>query len=125
VIKSIFADPSSGGFGILPESIVWISLGTFRFMPQLKQIIEKRFPHSKIPYGEFITGLDNKMRYFKPLRIDLYQKIVSCIREYAPEVLIYFCMEDRDVWEKSLGFFPENEGELGQMLDQSVLKRCC
>lgn len=124
VIRSIFADPSSGGGGILPDSIVWISLGTFRFMPPLKQIIEKRFPNSRIPYGEFITGLDNKMRYFKPLRIALYQKIVSFIREYAPEVLIYFCMEDQDVWEKSLCFFPKREGELGAMLDRSVTEKC-
>lgn len=111
----------NGSTGIMPESIVWISLGTFRFMPSLKQIIEARFPHSKIPYGEFITGLDNKMRYFKPLRIALYQKIVSFIREYAPDVLIYFCMEDQDVWEKSLGFFPKRVGELGEMLDQTLV----
>jgi len=124
VIRSIFAAPSSGGANISPESIVWISLGTFRFMPPLKQIIEKRFPNSKIPYGEFIAGLDNKMRYFKPMRIALYQKIVSFIREYAPQVLIYFCMEDQDVWEKSLGCFPEREGKLGEMLDRSVAQKC-
>jgi len=124
VIRSIFADSASGGAGILPESIVWISLGTFRFMPPLKQVIEKRFPDSRIPYGEFITGLDNKMRYFKPLRIALYQKIVSYIREYAPAVLLYFCMEDQDVWEKSLGFFPKREGALGEILDRSVTEKC-
>ena len=114
---------NDGTTGIHPESIVWISIGTFRFMPPLKQIIEKRFPNSKIPYGEFITGLDNKMRYFKPLRIALYQKIVSFIREYAPDVLIYFCMEDQEVWNKSLGFFPQIEGELGEMLDKSVTEQ--
>ncbi|MBF0412667.1 MAG: DNA photolyase [Desulfamplus sp.] len=125
VIKSIFTSNSSdGSAGINPESIVWISIGTFRFMPQLKQIIENRFPKSIIPYGEFITGLDNKMRYFKPLRIALYQKIASFIREYAPNVLIYFCMEDEEVWEKTLGFFPKRLGELGEMLDKSVINRC-
>ncbi len=50
-------------------SIVWISIGSFRFMPALKPIIENRFPSSRLCYGEFILGLDNKMRYFKPLRI--------------------------------------------------------
>ncbi len=124
VIKSIFTTNSDGSSGINPESIVWISIGTFRFMPQLKPIIESRFPKSIIPYGEFITGLDNKMRYFKPLRIALYQKIASFIREYAPNVLIYFCMEDEEVWLKTLGFFPKREGELGELLDKSVIK-CC
>ncbi len=109
---------------ISPKNIVWISLGTFRFMPSLKPIIEKRFPDSKIIYGEFISGLDGKMRYFKPLRIDLYRKMISWIRQYAPEVLIYFCMEDDDVWQKSLGFIPNDRGGLPEMLDESAVFHC-
>ncbi len=106
------------------DSIVWISLGTFRFMPGLKQVIEKRFPKSNICYGEFILGLDNKMRYFKPLRIHIYKEIIACIKDYAPDVFIYFCMEDEEVWEKCLGFFPDKEGELGNMLDKSAARHC-
>jgi spore photoproduct lyase len=109
---------------ISPENIVWISLGTFRFMPSLKQVIQKRFPDSKIIYGEFISGLDNKMRYFKPLRIDLYQKMASWIKEAAPNVLVYFCMEDDEVWEKSLGFIPSDHGGLPKMLDESAVRHC-
>jgi spore photoproduct lyase len=117
VIKQIFDY-------VRPESIVWISIGTFRFMPKLKQIIEKRFKHSTICYGEFILGLDNKMRYFKPLRIKLYKQIISCIKEYAPRLLVYFCMEDEEVWEKCMGFFPKKEGELGHLLDKSAVAHC-
>ncbi len=106
------------------ESIVWISIGTFRFMPKLKHIIEKRFRQSTIPYGEFILGLDNKMRYFKPLRIKIYKEIISCIKEIAPHVLVYFCMEDQEVWEKCIGFFPKKEGELGHILDKSAVRHC-
>ena len=75
-------------------------------------------------YGEFITGLDGKMRYFKPLRIDFYAKMVSWIREVAPQVLIYFCMEDDDVWKKSLGFIPFDRGGLPKMLDESAVRVC-
>jgi spore photoproduct lyase len=106
------------------ESIVWISLGTFRYMPQLKSIIEKRFPLSKIVYGEFITGLDNKMRYFKPLRIELYKKIISWIKEAAPDALIYYCMEDDEVWKKTLGFTPKEQGGLSHMLDEAAFCHC-
>ena len=109
---------------VRPESIVWISIGTFRFMPKLKQIIEKRFKNSTICYGEFILGLDNKMRYFKPLRIQLYKEIISRIKEYAPNLLVYFCMEDEEVWGKSMGFFPKREGELGNLLDKNAVKHC-
>ncbi len=109
---------------ISPENIVWISLGTFRFMPALKSLIEKRFPGSKIVYGEFIPGLDGKMRYFKPLRIRIYQEIIDAIREIAPDVLLYFCMEDDEVWHKSFGFTPAQRGGLPAMLDASAKRHC-
>ncbi len=106
------------------QNIVWISLGTFRFMPDLKAVIQKRFDHSKIIYGEFIPGLDGKMRYFKPLRIALYQKVAAAIKAIAPHVTVYFCMEDDEVWEKTLGFLPKSRGGLGTMLDKSATKVC-
>lgn len=109
---------------ISPEHIVWISLGTFRFHSDLKQLISKRFPQSRLPYGEFIKGLDGKMRYFKPMRIALYRKMISWIRDAAPNVLIYFCMEDSEVWKKSLGFIPADQGGLKKMLDENTVKHC-
>jgi len=117
VVKQIFSYVS-------PDNIVWISLGTFRFMPALKTLIQKRFPKSNIIYGEFITGLDGKMRYFKPLRIEIYQKIIACIRVHAPRTFIYFCMEDDEVWQKSLGFTATERGGLSQMLDEQAIEHC-
>jgi spore photoproduct lyase len=109
---------------VAAENIVWISLGTFRFMPSLKPIIQRRFPESKIVYGEFVPGLDGKMRYFKPLRIRLYQKMVTWLRECAPDAAIYLCMEDDEVWHKSLGFVPAEHGGLQRMLDESAVRHC-
>ncbi len=117
VIRSIFSYVS-------PDNTVWISIGTFRFMPDLKSIIRKRFPDSKIPYGEFITGLDGKIRYFKPLRIDIYKKMVEWIKEIAPDVVVYFCMEDDEVWEKAAGFNPKDKGGLSTMLDNRAILHC-
>ena len=117
VVKQLFQRISA-------ENIVWISLGTFRFMPALKPVIAQRFPDSKIVYGEFVTGLDNKMRYFKPLRIALYRQMVGWIRDAAPDVTVYFCMEDDEVWEKSMGWVPPPHGGLGRMLDQSAIQTC-
>lgn len=117
VVESIFSNVSS-------KNIIWISLGAFRFMPPLKPIIQKRFPHSKIIYGEFVQGVDNKMRYFKPLRVGLYQRIIKKIKEISPEVLIYFCMEDDEVWHKTLGFTPSERGGLSKMLDKNAIRFC-
>jgi spore photoproduct lyase len=117
VVHSIFSHVSS-------KNIVWISIGTFRFMPALKAIIRNRFPDSKIHYGEFITGLDGKIRYFKPLRIEMYKKMIAWIKEAAPDVLVYFCMEDDEVWEKAAGFVPKEKGGLSAMLDSSAIHHC-
>ena len=117
VVKRIFSYVSA-------DRVVWISLGTFRFMPALKALIQKRSPKSNIIYGEFITGLDGKMRYFKPLRIEIYQKIIACIRAHAPRVFIYFCMEDDEVWQKSLGFTVSERGGLSKMLDEQAIRHC-
>jgi spore photoproduct lyase len=117
VVKQLFAS-------ISPENVVWISLGTFRFMPALKPIIARRFPESKIAYGEFITGLDNKMRYFKPLRIALYRQMADWIQAAAPEVTVYLCMEDEEVWNKSIGMVPAADGGVGRMLDMRAARIC-
>jgi len=109
---------------VSPDNIVWISLGSFRFIPALKAMIENRFPKSKIIYGEFITGLDGKMRYFKPLRMKIYQKIIACIRDLAPQTFIYFCMEDEEIWHECMGFTPAERGGLDNMLDKQAVKHC-
>jgi len=117
VIEQLFAYISA-------DNIAWISMGSFRFMPALKPVIQKRFPDSKIIYGEFISGLDAKMRYFQPLRIELYRKVAEWIRERAPQVLIYLCMESDAVWKQSFGFTPSERGGLAQMLDASAVRLC-
>lgn len=109
---------------ISPSNVAWISLGTFRFMPGLKPIVESRFKDSAIVYQEFVPGLDGKMRYFKPIRIKAFQAIVNHIRTRAPSVTLYFCMEDDAVWRKTLGFTPKDKNGLTYMLDQSAKSLC-
>ena len=117
VVEEIFEHVS-------PKNVLWISIGTFRFMADLKPIVQSRFPESKIVYGEFIPGLDDKMRYFKPLRIELYRGMYSAVQEIAPEVPVYFCMEDDEVWQKSFGFLPSDVDGLPAMLDRSAVHHC-
>ena len=104
--------------------VAYISIGSFRYISDMYKIIEHRFPKSRILYGEFITGLDGKMRYFKPIRIRVYQALVAQIKKIAPEVLVYFCMEDDEVWEKCMGYRPSDKGGLGFMLDERVKYLC-
>jgi spore photoproduct lyase len=106
-----------------PARIVWISLGAFRFMPDLKPIIRQRHPASRIPYGEFIRGLDGKMRYFQDIRVELYRVVVDTIRLADPDLCVYLCMESDDVWRDALGFSPQERAGLPAMLDAAVKQR--
>ena len=104
--------------------IVWISLGCFRFMPSLKSFIQSKYPRSSIVYGEFVPGLDGKMRYFKKIRVEIYRKMYRWISSYNPGVCVYLCMEGRDVWKEALGFTPEEKGGLSAMLDGAAKEKC-
>jgi spore photoproduct lyase len=109
---------------VSPENIVWISLGTFRFMPELKPVIQNRFKQSTIIYGELFPGMDDKLRYFKPLRIQFYQRLIDYMNKKAPDVCVYYCMEDEEIWYKTQGFVPDERGGLPHMLDERAVNIC-
>lgn len=82
------------------DKIAWISLGALRFMPSVKKNALKKFQHTKIYYQELLPGLDNKLRYFIDLRIDIFKKIYNLIIAKKPKCPIYLCMESPLVWQK-------------------------
>jgi len=106
-----------------PSRIAWISIGSLRFPPALKDVVEARFPKSRITAGEMIRGLDGKMRYPKPVRLELYRRIVGRIREKSPDVFVYFCMEARDVWERVMGRAPDSNEDLDRQFTESLKRR--
>ena len=100
-----------------PSRVRWISLGSLRFPPGLKPIIERRFPQTRIIYGEMVRGKDGKLRYFKPLRLELYQKIVGLIEYWGGgRIPLYFCMEDAEVWRRALKKNPGRKEEVELIL---------
>jgi spore photoproduct lyase len=96
--------------------IAWISLGSLRFPPPLREIISKRFPQSRILYDELIRGKDGKFRYFKPLRIRLYKNVVKYLKKAGKEIPLYFCMESGEVWKKTLKKEPKGKEEVESYL---------
>lgn len=106
---------------VRPERIAWISLGGFRFPGNLKEVIHQRFPRSKIIYGELVPGIDGKYRYFKTIRQDIYRKMISWLKTYSSEQMIYFCMENPEIWEKILGWKPKSSRELDEHLSKRLI----
>jgi spore photoproduct lyase len=103
-----------------PGKLAWVSLGGLRFPPHLRELVQKVFPDSRIPYGEFVPGHHGKLRYFRPIREEMYRKMHSWIQEALPQALIYLCMESRAVWENSFGYSPLNTLQLGAQLDKAA-----
>jgi spore photoproduct lyase len=103
-----------------PKRIIWMSLGSFRFMPNLKEVIRRRHPSSEVLNGEFVTGLDGKMRYFKPIRMELYAFMRENLDRWHPNLGLYLCMESDEVWTQALGWSPGDSEGLSSYLDRRV-----
>jgi len=103
-----------------PKGVIWISLGGFRYPPQLKNIVKERFPDTKIFLGELFPGRDGKFRYLKEIRIEMYQKMVRWLRDVDPGLFVYLCMESKEVWEKVFGWTPGNSRHLNQMFEERL-----
>jgi spore photoproduct lyase len=100
--------------------IAWISLGTLRFPPALKEIMEERFPRSRIASEEMVRGLDGKMRYLRPRRTELLRRIHGLLMDQRPDLFVYFCMEHPAVWESVAGMHPQSNGELDFWFAQNL-----
>jgi spore photoproduct lyase len=106
-----------------PENIAWISLGALRYPPALEEFIRKNHPVSPIVLGELLPGVDKKLRYFKPIRVEMFRKMYQWIRSYSQDVFVYLCMESDEVWRKAFGWSPGNSGSLKTLLDDRAKGR--
>ena len=115
VVKEIFKY-------ISPEKIVWISLGALRYPAEMDKIVRERHPDSEIVLGEMFPGKDGKLRYFRPIREEMFQKMVNWFREVDENIQIYLCMESPEVWKNAPGLSSLSGCGLPRQLDQAVYK---
>ena len=107
-----------------PKNVAWISIGSLRFPPEMKDKVLEKFPKSKIMFAELIRGMDGKMRYPKPLRLDMYRTVYNALREFGGEQLfIYFCMESAEIWERTMGWSPEDNEHLDYLFATSLYQQ--
>lgn len=79
--------------------IAWISMGTFRFKPELKPIIENRFPENEILNEELLLGYDDKLRYPYGLRLEIYKFLLAAFKKHSKNLPLYLCMEEASIWQ--------------------------
>lgn len=118
------------------KDIAWISVGSLRFNPEMKKKMEINFPKQTLTTEEMVLGDDGKVRYIKPLRLQMYRHITNELKRHlgieslSPTQdpnqnlpIFYYCMERPDVWEKTLGDSPEGIGHLDYLFARSMQTR--
>jgi spore photoproduct lyase len=89
------------------QRIAWISLGTMRYTPALKD----KLGEQSFLYEEFVPCRDGKFRYPQKIRSPIYQTLYKALnRELS--VPIYLCMESPAIWRKVFGDVPGKIDEL-------------
>jgi spore photoproduct lyase len=101
---------------VRPDDIAYMSLGSFRCMPELKTVIERDFPESTFIYGEFIPGIDGKQRLLRSLRVEQFRHMVTLLRAKGMDRQLYFCMESDTVWQDVFGYTVKELGGLSSHL---------
>jgi len=95
-------------------SIRWVSMGTLRYPPSLRDAILRR-PYSR---DEFVPGSDGKMRYLQPVRRRMYRMLWDAIRQVT-DAPVYLCMESAAMWRFLVGSTPDEMPSLAGIFDVS------
>lgn len=86
-----------------PRRIDYVSLGTPKHNKVLFETIKRRFPASPTILGELFPSTDGKYKYLKFQRVDIYKKMISCIRDFSSDIKIELSIESEDVNELVFG----------------------
>lgn len=105
-----------------PRKVVYISMGTVRFMPEMRELLAGRGARF-LWEGEFVRGEDSKMRYFRPLRTRMYRRVRAALEKYVAPDSLYLCMERPEVWEDVFGERRMGSGRLARRLDDACLRQ--
>lgn len=91
----------NGLFNRLDQTrIKFVSLGGFRFLPSLANVMRERKPETGLLLDEFVPCVDGKYRYFRPLRVEVYRELWKIIGEKLNSEKISLCMESHEVWSE-------------------------
>lgn len=92
-------------------SVEYVSISTFRCLPDLIDIVRNNFDNSVLPKYRYITGIDGKYRYFIKDRVMLLDFVYSGLKKFWKKTFIYFCMEHKNIWERIMGMDPGRREE--------------
>lgn len=106
-----------------PRDIVYVSLGSLRFLPDLPAGLAARGILPDYYINEFVTDLDGKRRLARPLRVRQFRHVAGLLHKYGLAGKLYLCMESDEVWKAVFGAAPGGPGGLaGRLLEQAFTR---
>jgi spore photoproduct lyase len=107
-----------------PKDIVYISLGSLRFLPDLPAGLAAAGILPDYYLNEFVTDLDGKRRLARPLRVRQLGHVAGLLRKCGLAGKLYLCMESDEVWKAVFGTTPGGFGGLARrLMEQAFAKR--
>ncbi|GAB6037419.1 hypothetical protein JCM15519_19780 [Fundidesulfovibrio butyratiphilus] len=98
---------------VRPESVAYVSLGSFRLMPGLSAQVAD---NPLYQHAEYVLGLDGKRRLLRPLRSEQMRFVARALSRAGFSSGLYLCMESDTVWREVFGHTPKTLGGLAAHL---------
>ena len=99
-----------------PRDIVYVSLGSLRFLPELPAGLAAKGILPDYYLNEFVTDLDGKRRLARPIRVRQLRHVAGLLGKYGLAGKLYLCMESDEVWNAVFGTTPGRFGGLSRRL---------
>jgi len=99
-----------------PKDIVYVSLGSLRFLPELPAGLAAAGILPDYYLNEFVTDLDGKRRLARPIRVRQLRHVAGLLQKYGLAGKLYLCMESDEVWNAVFGTTPGRFGGLARRL---------
>lgn len=107
------------------QDIAWISIAPLRYKRDMQEIMMRRFPDSKIPFGEQFLASDGKLRYIQPLRFQMLDFVWRELKSINANLPVYMCMESSLAWKKIAGSPPAVKQELKELFSAKSAEELC
>lgn len=101
-----------------PDRVRWISLGTYRYAPGLKEKVQARGNGNLLTAPEMVQAKDGKYRYLKTIRSQMYVSIRKKIETIDPALFSYLCMETKRTWQDVVGNVPDSKKNLDLLFEE-------
>lgn len=108
---------------VRPESVAYVSLGSFRLMPGLSAQVAD---NPLYQHAQYVQGLDGKRRLLRPLRSAQLRFVARALSRAGFSSGLYLCMESDTVWREAFGHTPKTLGGLAaHLMDRAFATGGC